>query len=40
MERSMLAAERFVTQADRQALVRQRRITRAIAATALDALGY
>jgi chromosomal replication initiation ATPase DnaA len=40
MERSMSAAERFVTEADRQALVRQRRVTRAIAATALDALGY
>jgi chromosomal replication initiation ATPase DnaA len=40
MERSMSAAERFVTEADRQALVLQRRVTRAIAATALDALGY
>jgi chromosomal replication initiation ATPase DnaA len=40
MERSMSAAERFVTEADRQALVRQRRVTRAIAATALDVLGY
>jgi chromosomal replication initiation ATPase DnaA len=40
MERSMSAAERFVTEADRQALVRQRRVTRAIAAAALDALGY
>jgi chromosomal replication initiation ATPase DnaA len=40
MERSMLAAERFVAEADRRALVLQRRVTRAIAAAALDALGY
>jgi chromosomal replication initiation ATPase DnaA len=40
MERSMSAAERFVTEADRQALVLQRRVTRAIAAAALDTLGY
>lgn len=40
MERSMSAAERFVAEADRQALVLQRRVTRAIAAAALDSLGY
>jgi len=40
MERSMLAAERFVAGADRRALVLQRRVTRAIAAATLDALGY
>ncbi|RUP07630.1 DnaA/Hda family protein [Hyphomicrobium sp.] len=40
MERSMLAAERFVAEADRRALVLQRRVTRAIAAVALDSLGY
>jgi chromosomal replication initiation ATPase DnaA len=40
MERSMLAAERFVAAADRRALVLQRRVTRAIAAATLDALGY
>lgn len=40
MERSMLAAERFVAEADRQALVLQRRVNKAIAAAALDALGY
>lgn len=40
MERSMLAAERFVAEADRRALVLQRRVTRAIAAATLDALGY
>jgi chromosomal replication initiation ATPase DnaA len=40
MERSMSAAERFVAEADRQALVLQRRVTRTIAAGALDALGY
>lgn len=40
MERSMWAAERFVAEADRQALMLQRRVTRAIAASALDALGY
>ena len=40
MERSMSAAERFVAEADRQALVLQRRVTRAIAAAALDTLGY
>ncbi|AGK59224.1 chromosomal replication initiator, DnaA [Hyphomicrobium denitrificans 1NES1] len=40
MERSMLAAERFVAEADRQALVLQRRVTRTIAAGALDTLGY
>ncbi len=40
MERSMSAAERFVSEADRRALVLQRRVTRAIAAAALDTLGY
>ncbi len=40
MERSMLAAERFVAEADRRALVLQRRVTRAIAAVTLDSLGY
>ena len=40
MERSMSAAERFVAEADRQALVLQRRVTRTIAAGALDTLGY
>jgi chromosomal replication initiation ATPase DnaA len=40
MERSMWAAERFVAKADRRALMLQRRVTRAIAASALDALGY
>ena len=40
MERSMLAAERFVAEADRRALVLQRRVTRSIAAITLDALGY
>lgn len=40
MERSMLAAERFVAGADRRALVLQRRVTRAIAAATLDSLGY
>lgn len=40
MERSMLAAERFVAAADRRALALQRRVTRAIAAATLDALGY
>jgi chromosomal replication initiation ATPase DnaA len=40
MERSMSAAERFVAEADRQALVLQRRVTRAIAGAALDTLGY
>jgi chromosomal replication initiation ATPase DnaA len=40
MERSMSAAESFVSEADRRALVLQRRVTRAIAAAALDTLGY
>lgn len=40
MERSMLAAERFVAVADRWALALQRRVTRAIAAATLDELGY
>ena len=40
MERSMSAAETFVAEADRRALVLQRRVTRAIAAAALDSLGY
>jgi chromosomal replication initiation ATPase DnaA len=40
MERSMLAAERFVAGADRRALILQRRVTRAIAAATLDSLGY
>lgn len=40
MERSMSAAESFVAEADRRALVLQRRVTRAIAAAALDSLGY
>jgi chromosomal replication initiation ATPase DnaA len=40
MERSTLAAERFVAAADRRALVLQRKVTRAIAAETLDALGY
>lgn len=40
MERSMLAAERFVSAADRRALALQRRVTRSIAAATLDALGY
>jgi chromosomal replication initiation ATPase DnaA len=40
MERSMLAAERFVAAADRRALALQRRVTRAIAAATLDSLGY
>ena len=38
MERSMSAAERFVAEADRQALVLQRRVTRAVAAAALERL--
>jgi chromosomal replication initiation ATPase DnaA len=40
MERSMWAAERFVAEADRRALMLQRRVTRAVAASALDTLGY
>jgi len=40
MERSMWAAERFVAAADRKALALQRRVTRAIAASSLDTLGY
>lgn len=40
MERSMSAAERFVAEADRLALVLQRRVTRAVATAALDVLGY
>lgn len=40
MERSMSAADQLVAEADRQALVLQRRVTRAIAAAALDTLGY
>jgi chromosomal replication initiation ATPase DnaA len=40
MERSMSAAERLVAEADRQALVLQKRVTRAVAAAALDRLGY
>ena len=40
MERSLAAAERLVAEADRQALVLQRRVTRAVAAAALDKLGY
>jgi chromosomal replication initiation ATPase DnaA len=40
MERSMLAAERFVAEADRRALALRRRVTRVIAAAALDAMGY
>jgi chromosomal replication initiation ATPase DnaA len=40
MERSLAAAERLVAEADRQALVLQRRVTRAVAAAALDRLGY
>jgi chromosomal replication initiation ATPase DnaA len=40
MERSMSAAQRLVAEVDRQALVLQRRVTRAIAAGALDTLGY
>jgi chromosomal replication initiation ATPase DnaA len=40
MERSMWAAEQFVAEADRRALMLQRRVTRAIAASALDMLGY
>ena len=39
MERSMAAAERLVAEADRQALVLQRRVTRAVAAAALDTTG-
>jgi chromosomal replication initiation ATPase DnaA len=39
MERSMLGAERLVAEADRQALRLQRRVTRAVAAAALDELG-
>ena len=39
MERSMSAAERLVAEADRQALVLQTRVTRAVAAAALDRLG-
>ena len=40
MERSLAAAERLVAEADRQALVLQRRVTRAVAAAALDKLEY
>jgi chromosomal replication initiation ATPase DnaA len=40
MERSTLAAQRFVAAADLRALALQRRVTRAIAAATLDALGY
>lgn len=40
IERSLLAAERFVAEADRQALVLQQRVTRPVAAAALDNLGY
>ena len=40
MERSLATAERLVAEADRQALVLQRRVTRAVAAAALDRLGY
>ena len=40
MERSLAAAERLVAEADRKALVLQRRVTRAVAAAALDKLGY
>ncbi|MBA2125781.1 hypothetical protein DLM45_06020 [Hyphomicrobium methylovorum] len=40
MERSLRAAERFVAEADRQALVLQQRVTRPVAAAALDSLGY
>ncbi len=40
MERSMRAAEQFVAAADRRALLLQRRVTHAIAAATLDALGY
>lgn len=40
IERSLMAAERFVAEADRQALVLQQRVTRAVAAAALDRLGY
>jgi chromosomal replication initiation ATPase DnaA len=39
MERSMLGAEHLVAEADRQALRLQRRVTRAVAAAALDELG-
>ncbi len=40
MERSMVAAARLVSEADRQALALQRRVTRVIAAQSLDRLGY
>lgn len=40
MERSMAAAARFVAEADRRALVAQRRLTTALASQTLDELGY
>lgn len=40
MERSMEAARRVVGEVDRQALTVQRGVTRAVAAAALQALGY
>lgn len=39
MERSMAAAARFVAEADRRALVAQRRLTKALAQEALESLG-
>lgn len=40
MERSMSAAQALVQEIDRQALVLQRRVTRPVAALALEALGF
>jgi chromosomal replication initiation ATPase DnaA len=40
MERSMSAAQALVREVDRQALVLQRRVTRPVAAKALEALGF
>ncbi|MFN0220050.1 MAG: hypothetical protein ACKVP4_14705 [Hyphomicrobium sp.] len=40
MERSMAAAQALVHEIDRQALVLQRRVTRAVAALALERLGF
>ena len=40
MERSMQAASRLVAEVDRQALVLKRGVTRAVAASALETLGF
>ena len=40
MERSMASAQVLIGEIDRQALILQRRVTRAVAATALTALGF